>query len=973
MAQPEFARTRLEVLGLSHLPTWFELVRSSVPLDNPRADFIPSHIEYENGLVYRPADAERVVVCLNNPGRVLVEGVGASGKSVLAWLLALEACREGRPSYYLDLARINDDDTAIDNGLEEDLLRFSHPSVLFILDNIHRNERKAEKVIAAWDGMGASQRPQLLLLARKLKTGRGSAFAKVEIPIITLRARQAELQGVYRRLIWRRTGRSAFAEPPPNVLNEWVATFGGDPLSENTTTDLIAFSAAVLKRLPDLLRERWTLREEDAVDEIREAYLKKLNEGEVRNITRLAVLAEVELPLAESALFDPRAAFDVTCRQLGLVFRDETTGRESHVSYRFAHPALGRLFLAASFDQIDIEREQLVVAIAYPDIGFALSHLLVGRGLRSRARAVLARMSLLEAKRLFSVSHLGTLHGALHLMEGLGLNTDLIEIVRTASDSVGRSYLVDLTLRTQLQHIQAFLAYTEKKTELRPLFEGLCAAVEKPEYLPLLIERAISSPLVDIQRFLAYAQYKHELEVVFDALCDALGKDENLATLVNSAVHGQTHVLHSFLVLASESMVLRSAFHALSRELVKPKNLDPLIESALRTSPHLVKGFLAYAERRIELTVIFDAICDAFTKDQNLQSVVNGAVRTRLESLPSLLTYAENTPKLSAFFDAVYDKLRMEVNWSVLVARLTASRLDHLIPILTSIDTARGLWRAAILAIDLAEWDRAHVRVDVPTMVAFKPFQRLVAANGRPELAVAPALAMIRTTEPSVWHAQNIGLGCVFDVLEVAASVATCEEIRCFLDMIGTKRWIEEQFAQYANAETLADGLLKLAGKLPPGLMQRLTPPCLVDRVIKELSILPPGEFDAWAAPLALLGATVLLDLPTRPLEVSWPDPTDSRAIIELLVPSPESTTMSPLQIGLWLGIREMVNSRDDVVSVRPEYGEHILTRWQAIDRSEGASFSKSHIDIQMITWLEKCRAAGWRLVKENNPEYHQQ
>ena len=54
------------------------------------------------------------------------------------------------------------------------------------------------------------------------------------------------------------------AEPPLKDLDRWVMTFGGDPISTDTTTDLIAFSAAVLKRLPELVNRTWTLTEKDA-------------------------------------------------------------------------------------------------------------------------------------------------------------------------------------------------------------------------------------------------------------------------------------------------------------------------------------------------------------------------------------------------------------------------------------------------------------------------------------------------------------------------------------------------------------------------------------------------------------------------------------------------------------------------------------------------------------------------------------
>jgi len=262
LARPEFARTRIELLRLSESPTHFKLVRARRGPDEGRLNsaFVPSAEDYAAGRVHRPQAADQVLAHLERDGRALVRGVGASGKTVLAWLLALDAAEQRRPAYYLDLSRYADSGEDIGNALTEDLHRFSHPQVLFVLDNCHLDEPLAKELALAWEDLVPSQRPRLLLLGRELRTGRGSPIDGLPIPTLALKAQQPEVLGVYRRLAWRLTGETAPSEPRPQVLDTWVATFGGNSASPDTTTDLIAFSAALLRRMPALLKRDWTLR-----------------------------------------------------------------------------------------------------------------------------------------------------------------------------------------------------------------------------------------------------------------------------------------------------------------------------------------------------------------------------------------------------------------------------------------------------------------------------------------------------------------------------------------------------------------------------------------------------------------------------------------------------------------------------------------------------------------------------------------
>jgi predicted AAA+ superfamily ATPase len=56
------------------------------------------------GRVHRQEIAERVLTDLRQNRCALVRGIGACGKSVLAWLLALQFTSKRRSAYMLDLA-----------------------------------------------------------------------------------------------------------------------------------------------------------------------------------------------------------------------------------------------------------------------------------------------------------------------------------------------------------------------------------------------------------------------------------------------------------------------------------------------------------------------------------------------------------------------------------------------------------------------------------------------------------------------------------------------------------------------------------------------------------------------------------------------------------------------------------------------------------------------------------------------------
>lgn len=1007
LARPEFARTRVEILGLTDLPVWFELVRLNGPPGNPHADFVPSSEDFEGGWVHRSREADRVLGHLEVEGRALLRGVGASGKTVLAWLLALETARQGWPAYYLDLAGLGEGIADATNGMVDDLIRFGHPHVLFILDNIHLNEYLATQLALAWEEFGRSQRPRLLLVGRELRTGRGSAMAGIEMPIVPLMARQDDVRGVYRRLVRRKTGSSSIPEPPPDVLDHWVTTFGGDPTSPDTTTDLIAFSAAVLKRLGHIVGGIWNLTEKDAVDEIREAYLKKLGDGETRNLMRLASLAEAELPLTEETLVDPRASFDVAGRKLGLVFREHVGAMDRTVRYRLAHPALGRLLLAAAFDPVDPVTEQRFVGLAYPVVGFALSRRLEATGQVEECRALLGKL-MEDPARLLELGTLLDSYSILLLLQRLDA-VPLSQVGNALVDNVNRPRLVERALSTPLVGLQTFLVYAAKTAELKLVSEAVLTALGNEEHRKGLVERGLLTPLGALQSFLVYAAKTEHLRSLAKALVVELGKEQQRKALVERALLTPLGALQAFLAYAETTETLRPVFAAMVAELGDEKWRQGLVERAFLMPPTAFPRFLKYAAKTASLRPLARALIAELAKDENRRQIVDrawlmnlGALQsymayvetidelrpiyetlcielahqvkrvveiahsTPLSGLSSFLVYAENTEKLKPLFKDLVTELGKPEHRRRLAKRIEVEPIGDLVGVLSA-DNASDLWKLAFLDVDAEQWQRNRLPGYEVTPNSFVVFQRCVAAVGRPDLTAAPALNILRKSRPAQWHRKGIGLHHLSHVLRCATS-ATDQEIRGFLEQIATDDWIDYQVVTGATTGGLAGSLLALSASLPTDLRKTFLRSSLRERVMTELTTTAQGEFDAWSRTLSLLGAAAAIGLQLDSVKTDWPCDEDLSTILELRAPVSGLTAIGPLQIQLWLGLREMVRLRDDTVSVPSRHGDAILSLWRAAHDGEVIQSRSSDVhaaNARIIAWLERCRENGWRLNKE--------
>jgi hypothetical protein len=360
LEQPAMRRILLDY-GFPVTPKHFRLVKANETPDGARLarptetnPFVPTESDLREGLVHTPALLEEKVC--------LVKGLGASGKTVLAWLAGMDWASRELPSWYLDL-RSAQDAKDFDSQCEEDIANLIDNRTLFIVDNCHLDEEKARRIFNQFaDGRagGAS----LLLLGRELTSAKGSGIWGINgIPTKLLVAGKEDVMGVFRRLAARRIrhGVQDGAElpmPDDATLGMWLNTFGhGRDLARGA--DLILFSAAVNRKVDQLIKGDFTLVLDDAVEEMREHYVLPLSESERTNLYALATVQQAEAPLDLELLPHPVEGLSRSREELGLVIAAAGHNGGSSEQLEFVHSSLASLFLKAGKIKVDSQKSYL--------------------------------------------------------------------------------------------------------------------------------------------------------------------------------------------------------------------------------------------------------------------------------------------------------------------------------------------------------------------------------------------------------------------------------------------------------------------------------------------------------------------------------------------------------------------------------------------------------------------------------------
>ena len=773
--------------------------------------FCPSLQEFEQSLVHRPALAGQVEAALIEKRFACVLGKGASGKTTLALLLAFSQPFGPQQSYYFDLAESDDSPEAAEpyRAAMQAIARRHGRDALVIVDNIHLAERLAHKLHLAWREEGRLVR--LLLQGRFTqqgadRRGRQSPLEDLKRTALVLEVMPNDLAGVLQRLVRRVSGNQSVPAIAPAALGQWLQVFGGE---------LIAFSSAARRKLPQIVRGQYQLTEADAADFIRDEYLKnqdpkrRISSAERENLLAIAACAEWELAVpAEGFLHPPGSALAVSLRR-GLVWQSIHGRFGQFARYRLCHPGMGKLLWTAARPKESRLDYACDISQRYPHFSsVAADRLLWEDGDRDGAKRVLssALSSVAAFERLIEnglvrlrprcrqLTELGVLsEGELNQMLAacgnlaeatlatpLGNLTEFLEYAQVKlptvwqaladalADEKNRQSLADAALATPLGHLANFLAYA--KTPMPTVWQALADALADEKNRQSLADAALATPLGDLANFLAYA--KTPMPTVWQALADALADEKNRQSLADAALATPLGHLANFLAYAKTPMP--TVWQALADALADEKNRQSLADAALATPLGHLANFLAYA--KTPMPTVWQALADALADEKNRQSLADAALATPLGHLANFLAYAK-TP-MPTVWQALADALADEKNRQSLADAALATPLGHLANFLAYAKTPMPtVWQALNMQMATAfnESGVKHPRLQVllSDPRQFNEAELILSGCGCRSLAERVAGQIVQCADPNVWHVPGVNLKEVTAVLRVSAVVTS--------------------------------------------------------------------------------------------------------------------------------------------------------------------------------------------------------
>jgi transcriptional regulator with XRE-family HTH domain len=690
--------------------------------------YAPSQEEYLSRTVVRAPCANEVIKRLQAEQWAMVLGRGASGKTVLAYLLTLDEELSASRSFYLNIADYPNPLSLV-APVAEEIFEAADPDALFIVDNIHINEDIAHDIWRVWSEIAA--KPRLLLLGREVQTREGSRFSNSTTAPVLLLAREHETRGVFERLARRvLPAPQKVPQVPDNVVAQWMETFGGPLNSSSTTVDLVMLSAAIRRKLPQLVAGKWLLVATDAQDEVRAEYLD-VSDSERRNLLRLSALPD-DFSIPQISLPDPYVGFPESTKS-GIVF--ETFNNNYGLRYGFAHAALGHLIAATHNNPPFFEAERIAIVQSDPTLALWAANQFVLQRRLDAATLLLDKLMRVEE---WIGGYRGNLVNLTRPWVRLASVSAAREELATglANDSHALGKMIE---KTSLHDLLEFyrLVDTAGLTRLRNV---ITAAL--PDYMPLLMSKVPDTDL------------------------------DKLASLISH--------------LQSDPQTFSQLRHALIDYL--EHNKDHFLSFALHASLSELTGFMKEIDQP-DLQPLRNVLIAKLGESDSLAVLADKAVTSSFDFVMGFLNFAATEPRLVKVRSYLIDRLQEPRMVKVLAARACRETWTSLL----SLFSVPGLSDKIVLAIQKDAWDSARAAERAVRPDFFASLAIRLRNLGRPELAQVPARVVMREANSQHWTTHTVHVRHLSHLLSLASPTSKDEQRR-FLDKVLMPEWLDRQY-----------------------------------------------------------------------------------------------------------------------------------------------------------------------------------
>jgi len=563
-------------------------------------------------------------------------------------------------------------------------------------------------------------------------------------------------------------------------------------------------------------------------------------------------------------------------------------------------------------------------------------------------------------------------------------------LVQGLSAEENRKLLTDTTLRTPLSELGSFLSFAQGS--LPGVHNSLVQILSEEENQKLLTDTALRTPLSELGSFLSFAQ--GNLPGAYNSLVQALSAEENQKLLTDTALRTPLSELGSFLGFAQGN--LPGAYNSLVQVLSAEENQKLLTDTALRTPLSKLGSFLSFAQGN--LPGAYNSLVQTLSVEENHQVLADTALKTPLNELGSFLSFAKD--HLREIYGSVTQLLSEEESVKVLIRTTLSSPVNHLVAFLAvtrgsleEVHTAlcqglsdiynrhllankvthssiavlaaflrqEDLAPTIVEAIDLASWQEWHLRNPGKGVESLPAVGRQLAKLGRPELATAPARGAIVAAELLEWHRSGAQLTTLSHTVRLAGDIDPGVLDR-FLSRIATPDWLKSRFL-WQEPGPLAGALFSLWYLLDSGRFKRFRTPPLLAVIERKIDPRAVGESVSFADLVSLVGVGGLVGLRRSMKGLAWQSDLWLHSAIAERLPSEQGAVLGPLQVQLWLGLRQLATHRKVPLRLKKEDGLRILQLW----REAAPEHEKlKRLNSWMLAWLERCSDAGWRLLRDD-------